>query len=574
MRRVRLPWRPAGIWAESPVVLVCAAAVSLSALAWCLSHGYTLADGDAESHLNIARRILDSRTPGIDQFGTGWLPFQHALMLPLVWNDRWWQSGLAGGAPSAFSFIVACVLMYAAVRRLFLWPAAGAVAVAAFALNPNILYLQSAAMNETAFLATLVGLLFTTVWFRQTGSPAAVIVAGVFSNAATLTRYDGWFLIPFVTAFFFIAGGRRRWWAGVLFGAIASAAPLAWFGYNWWFYRNPFEFYTGPYSTGAIYERAVQAGGARQPGDHDWLVAMKYFWAAATLVAGAPLAWLGVLGAATALWKGRRWAVLLLALPPVFYVWSIHSSGAQIFVPALWPHSYYNTRYGTAILPLFAMGAGALVVAVPRRFRTGVACAVPVLAIAPWAIRRHPESWGCPREPMVNSAARRAWTAAAARYIKANYHAGDGIFTSFGDLTGILREAGVPLREALHEGNNPQWMAAERRPGLFLKEGWAIAFAGDPVATAVQRANRNGPMYTLVALVQAPGADVIEIYRRSGGDWALSRLCAAGLIANCDPQVHPTGTGENDENSIHEGPRGQERLPAHVGGRRPAGRSR
>jgi hypothetical protein len=180
---------------------------------------------------------------------------------------------------------------------------------------------------------------------------------------------------------------------------------------------------------------------------------------------------------------------------------------------------------------------------------------VAAAAIAPWLIHPQRDSWVCWKEPRVNSAARRTWTAAAARYIESNYRKGEGIFTEFGDLTGIFRAAGVPLRETLHEGNNPQWMAAQRRPGLFLKEGWVIAFAGDPLATAIQRANRAGPLYTLVALVQTPGADVIEIYRRSGGDWALSRLCAAGLIANCNPQAHPEGAGEGDENSIHQGAR-------------------
>ena len=556
MLRLAILRRPSGVWLERLGVLICAAALSVAALSWSLHYGYILADGDAESHLNIARRILDSRTPGIDQFGTGWLPFQHALMLPLVWNDGWWQSGLAGAVPSACAFVAACLLLYSAARRVFLGPTAAVTAVAVFALNPNILYLQSAAMNEVIFLATLAGLLFTTVWFRETGSVWAAIAAGVCSNAAALTRYDGWFLIPFLTLYFFVAGGRRRWWAGLLFGAIASVTPLAWFGYNWWFYRNPLEFYTGPYSTKAIYERAIAAGGARQPGDHDWPLAVQYFWAAAKLVAGAPLAWIGVAGVAAAIWKRKWWVVALLSLTPMFYVWSIHSSGAQIFVPALWPHSYYNTRYGTTMMPLLAMGAAGLVALAPRRFRRATAGAVVAAAIAPWLMHPQPDAWVCWKEPHVNSTARRSWTAAAARYLRSNYHQGDGIFTEFGDLTGIFRAAGIPLRETLHEGNSPQWMAAQRKPGVFLKEGWAIAFAGDPVATAVQRANRAGPLYTLVALVQIPGADVIEIYRRSGGDWALPRLCAAGLIANCDPQVHPEGTGEeDDDNSIHKGPR-------------------
>jgi hypothetical protein len=46
------------------------------------------------------------------------------------------------------------------------------------------------------------------------------------------------------------------------------------------------------------------------------------------------------------------WPLALLALPPAFYVWSIHSSGTPLYVPVLWPFSFYNTRYAVAALPL------------------------------------------------------------------------------------------------------------------------------------------------------------------------------------------------------------------------------
>ena len=37
-----------------------------------------------ESHLNISRALIDSRTPGYDQLGTVWLPVLHLLCLPFV----------------------------------------------------------------------------------------------------------------------------------------------------------------------------------------------------------------------------------------------------------------------------------------------------------------------------------------------------------------------------------------------------------------------------------------------------------------------------------------------------------
>ncbi len=43
---------------------------------------------------------------------------------------------------------------------------------------------------------------------------------------------------------------------------------------------------------------------------------------------------------------------------------------------------------------------------------------------------------------------------------------------------------------------------------------WAVAFSGDEVATAVQRATlRAGPRYHLVQTIMIRGAPVIEIYK-------------------------------------------------------------
>src|ERR1700683_2135925 len=93
--------------------LVCALAILGAATArWSFAHGYTLYDGDAEAHLNIARRILDSRTPGPEQIGTVWLPLPHLLMIPFARRESWWRSGVAGAIPSAASFVIAGTFLF------------------------------------------------------------------------------------------------------------------------------------------------------------------------------------------------------------------------------------------------------------------------------------------------------------------------------------------------------------------------------------------------------------------------------------------------------------------------------
>ena len=129
-------------------------ALSTAALYWVAANGYTLYYGDAEAHLNIARRVWDNREPRYGELGTVWLPLPHALTLPLTWIDSLWQTGLAGAIPSALSFAAACALFFSALRRIFQSSIAAGAGTAAVALNPNLLYLQSAPMTEAlAFLA-------------------------------------------------------------------------------------------------------------------------------------------------------------------------------------------------------------------------------------------------------------------------------------------------------------------------------------------------------------------------------------------------------------------------------------
>jgi hypothetical protein len=502
---------------ELALVLLSLCALSTAATALVNRFGWTLYYGDAEAHLNIARRIVDSRTPGYDQIGTVWLPLPHLLPLALVRNDRLWRTGLAGAIPASACFVIAGGFLFAAMRLATQSSAVALGSLGLFAFNPNLLYLQAAPMTEPVFLAALMALLYCTIRFHSTQSLGAVIGAGVASIAASLTRYEGWFLIPFATLYFVFAARRRRVLPALLFGAIASLAPLFWLAHNWWLYSNPLEFFNGPFSAKSIYQRELEQHMPPYPGDRDWAKAFQYFSAAARLCVG----W-GALTAAAAgllvhgiLRKRMLWPLLLASLPPVFYMWSLHSGGTPIFVPGLYPNTYYNTRYGLAALPLLAIAGGSVAFLGSPRFRLLLAVVVILAGAAPWLIHPRPDNWVCWEESRSNSAARRAWTKRAASVIAPKYESGSGIFTSFGDLIGILREAGIPIREALHDGNVPAWMSAVRRPDLFLHARWAVAMSGDIVATTIQRATlKTGPRYRLVQVITMRNAPVIEIYQQ------------------------------------------------------------
>jgi hypothetical protein len=488
-------------------VLLLLAALSAAAAWWCASHGYTLYYGDAEAHLNIARRVLDSRTPGGEQLGTVWLPLPHLLMIPgVMW---YWKSGLGGVMPVAACFVLAGAFLFAAARRLYASAAAGFAAALLFALNPNMLYLQSTPMTEPVFAAALAGLVWASVWYRDSLSVLALIAMAAASNAASLTRYEGWFLIPFVTLFVLITS--RKLAHGVLFGALAALGPLAWLAHNQYYYNNALEFYNGEYSPGAIYARQLAQGVVHYPEDHDWRKTFEYYFAAVKLAAGVPLLVCGAVGAIAALVKKAWWPLLLLALPPAFYIWSIHSSGTPLYVPGLWPFSWYNTRYALVALPLASLAAAALVAAVPVKGRAIAAIVLVAGVSVPWLWAGPPVVW---KESQVNSVARRAWTEQASAYLAGHYHRGDGIIYTFGDLTGVLREAGIPLRDGLHQGNHPAWDVAVLRPDLFFREEWVLAMDGDAVDKAVRRLPPSIAHYELRNQIIVEGAPAIDIYQR------------------------------------------------------------
>src|SRR5580704_6851348 len=484
------------------------AVLSVLAARFCFTHGYTLYYGDAEAHLNIARRILDSRTPGPEQIGTVWLPLPHLLMIPFVMHDAWWRNGLAGVIPSAICFILAGTFLFAAALRAYSSAAAAWVVTLLFALNLNILYLQSTPMTEPLFLASLAGLLWATLWFRDSQSVYAVIAAAAASNAASLTRYEGWFLIPFV-CLYLLAVSRRKWHA-VLFGALAALGPLAWLAHNQYYYSNALEFYNGPWSAMANYRRQLAGGMKPYPGDHDWRAAWRYYVEAGKLAASPLLLWLGAISGVVALARRVVWPIFFLALTPLFYVWSMHSSGTPIFVPTLWPFSWYNTRYAVAVMPLAAFAARAFA----SSQRWGAVLAAAVVVVGSGIVLKGAFLSICWKESEVNSVARRAWTHQAAEFLNHNYQPGSGILFSFGDLTGVLREAGIPIREGLHDGNHPQWDAVMARPDLVLNEEWALALAGDQISVLLSKAETRGVHYELRKRIQVEGAPVVEIYQR------------------------------------------------------------
>lgn len=446
---------------------------------------------------------MDSRGAGYNVVGTVWLPLLHLICAPFAANDWLWSTGLAGSIPVAACFVFAGTCFFMAARQVYLSATSAWIVIACLALNPNILYLASIPMTEHVYFAGEAAVLLALVQFRATRSKRYVVfgVAGLW--VMCLTRYDGWFLIPFTGLWFAGYAQHHRLRLAVTVMCLGAVPVLYWVANSWWLTGNALDFYNGPYSAWAI------QGGRPYPGFHNWAESVFYYSDAARLCAGLPLLILGAIGFACAISTERFSALGFLCLTPLFYIWSMHSSGNPVYGPRYF-NSYYNTRYACAAVVAAAFATGAIATLIPRR-KLALVYAVPLLAIAPWLSHPNEEHWICWKESQVNSVARRAWTAEAAAFLMQVYFPGEGILASAGDVTGVFCRARIPLRETLDVSDVPAWYGASVRPRLAYNAEWAIAQQGDQLSRSL---HAEPDAYQLTQRIVVKGAPALEIYRR------------------------------------------------------------
>ena len=204
---------------------------------------------DAGAHLNMARKVFDNLTPGIAQLGGLWLPLLHILMLPTIWINFMWQSGLSGYLVSGPAFVLSAYFIFKIVDLLFEDRQSAFLGVLIYMTNINILYLQTTAMMEPLFNLTIVGSIYFIVkWFKQ-DNILYLIVGGMFVSASTFTRYEGYGLLAFswlavVAMLFFknrlFEGGMKRIEGNMfVFSTVAFLGVILWSGYLGAIFGNP-----------------------------------------------------------------------------------------------------------------------------------------------------------------------------------------------------------------------------------------------------------------------------------------------------------------------------------------------
>jgi hypothetical protein len=466
---------PSARWTSLLIGLLVAAAGTLAALHYARL-GLTLAHYDARAHLVVARRVLDSLTPGWQQVGAVWLPLPHLLNVVPVQVDTWYRSGASAVAISVLSMGLGAW----ALTRLIVATTGSVTAAAAGAAllmcNPNVLYLQSTPMTEPLLIGTcLLAVHFTSTWIAA-GAPVPPRRAGWAIVAACMTRYEAW---PVCAALIVLAGlvlVRR--------GATAAEAAraclrlslypivaIALFSANsrWttgaWFVRPEFFVAENPAlgHAGMAFDQVRES--AYELSGTAWLLPA---YASAALIS-----WRFATSA-----RGARLALVLAMAAAAVLPWYAFYEGHP-----------FRVRYGVPLVAAAAVTTAAGISSLWKPLRPLAAA----LAVA-WALTQsHPLD---STAPMVVESGRDSANghgrAAVTGYLR-EYWDGTTVMMSMGSLAHYMHDLStlhMDVRDFLHEGNEQLWVhASTRGPRGFVR--WVVveerAEGGDALFQAAAR---------------------------------------------------------------------------------------
>ncbi len=477
--------------------------LSIAASVVYLLAGLSTIYNDAMSHLDIARLVFDNEEPGFSQLGSVWLPLSHILNLAFVWNNTLWHTGLAGSIISMIAFVVSTVGIWKIVLELTSNKLAAFVAAAAFALNLNMLYLQSTPLTEPLYVMLLVLSCLFMVKYLKSGKSIYILPLSLFTALQMLTRYDGWFVAVIegliIIAYEYICNRRSlRVVAGnfTLFATPVAFSALLWFGWNWLIFHDPLYFILGPYSAHAQQAALEHSGGLITKGS--LLISSKaYMWDMIDNI-GIYVVITGIIGWFAWLLKSRTFSknikVFIFSMiisVVIFNILALILGFSIINVPELhWNPSgraegnLFNVRYGVMALPFISVGFGLLAVYLKKAsfllimlilcqsfliFKTGI-------------ITIQDGKYGS------SSFANRD----LANIIKGDVGQKDKVLMSTSYFNAVAFSSSLDLKQYIHEGVSRQWSEAKSHPDKYVK--WIVTANGDvgePVYTSLVKNEHN-----------------------------------------------------------------------------------
>ena len=437
-------------------------------------NGLALKYNDARSHLDIGRRVVEGLKPGVAQLGSVWLPLPHILMVPTIWNDFFWHSGLSGALISMVSFVGTGLFIYKFLEKLGVGILGKLVGVGVFIANLNILYLQSTAMTESLLLLTMTaGVYYLTLWARDE-KLINLVKSAFWIMISTVTRYDGWFLAVFASVLVgFIVIRKKGIKAAegnfVFFATLAGFGIFLWFLWNLLIFKDPFYFAFGEFSA-RTQQTQLEAAGELPTKGNLFLSFKAYFFALVYNTYTYPF-FVGIIGFLALIQdKKINWRVRLATLALfgalIFNVIALYMGHSVLFLPEIIGKTWFNVRYGVMLLPMIAISFGYLVERAKNyRFMIlGVFFLVSFFAFVNQdAVVIDDAVYGSSQKNVTE----------VAGWLRKNVLREEGyVLISAASHDAIIFSSGLPMKKFIHEGTGAYWDYAVENPDKWAK--WIV----------------------------------------------------------------------------------------------------
>ena len=511
------------------ITLLTACIASIVSLWYFFQNHQTLLIGDTYSHALIARRLIDSLTPGVAQLGGIWLPLPHLLMLPFIWNDYLWHTGLAGSFVSMTCYVISALYIFLAARRLTHNSPASFVGTLLFILNPNILYLQATPLSELVLIATFTMAVYYFLAWAQEDKLKYLVWAASATFLATLARYDAWLLL-LVLLFLIVVIGKLKHlsWTHIqsnllAFGSLGGLGIILWLLWDWIIFGDPLYFQHSSYSSQAQQQNLIRLHLLFTY--HDLWQSVRTFAVDSMLNVGA-IAFVLAAVAVVIFYLRRHITPEMIAasaflVPFAFYVASLYAGQAALFAPGASPpltHATlnlinYNARYGAQMVAPAAFFLATLVARWPR----GRANIIPqaILSITIVAQTMFTASGGIISLQEGQYGLDCAQLHPMVVYLVQHYTGGKILEDTYStDTYSLDADVGVDFKNVIYEGSGEFWNQALRNPATEVD--WVIANpenGGDLVARHINVASQAFlSQFSLV--VQDIGG--LRLYHRNG----------------------------------------------------------
>lgn len=502
---LRHAWRLLGAPPEarkvpgSVLVALAAGLLGLLASAITVPSGWALAYSDAQSHLTIARRVIDSMAPGFEQLGTVWLPVPHLLLIPLVAIDPLFHTGWAAALLGSAALSGTAAGLYRIAARLGVGRAGRVAMLVLLLANPSVLYIYTTALTEPVLLlflvAALAGLSRWALAPRRMSAGELAVFAGIPTAAAMLSRYEGWMLALTGTIFVCAVTLRRTRSARQMlimaagYAWIPALAVVWWLAYNWGIYGDPLEFMFGPYSASAQ-QSSISSSGLLPTKGNLGLTLVTFH----SSVLGTAGVLLLVLAGAGLLLAAYRWrlqtpglVLWLTASAYVFAVVSMYLGQTAINNAHSLPSTWWNNRFAMTAMPLFLLAAALAVDAAagwltrpngvrrtaPPVLRIGVAggfALAALLQLGWWA------AGPVDRAPVLAEAAMSAestrYSTEAARWLADNYDGGGLLVDESARGNAIIPLLGIDISQIYLRASGDRFTQALDNPAAHAR--WVL----------------------------------------------------------------------------------------------------